>query len=228
MNADFSPAVNNAGIVDGRPILETDLEAVLRVFRVNTLAHYVTVKQFLPAMISRGHGHVVSVASAASYMSIPQLSNYAVSKAGALAFHEALTGELRARYGPKARKIRTTVCCPTKVRTALGDGLEDQGNQFTTPTLEPIQVAVNIVGAIESGLSGHFIMPGIMNMLPIVSRGPAWLRRIVELIGDTDFNVSDKGAERAIANGYGANFEGEDAELWKKTQDRVAAAKNKT
>jgi all-trans-retinol dehydrogenase (NAD+) len=97
----------------GGTILDMDLDAVLRVWRVNALSHYVTLQEFLPALIKKGHGHIVTVASSASYMSIPHLSPYATSKAAALSLHEALTGELRARY-PNARKIRTSVACPTK------------------------------------------------------------------------------------------------------------------
>ncbi len=117
-----SVLVNNAGIVTGSTILDSDLDAVLRIFKVNSLSHYITLQQFLPAMIKRNHGHVVTVASSASYMSIPQLSPYATSKAAAMSLHEALIGELRARY-PNARRIRTSVVCPTKVKTGLGDGL---------------------------------------------------------------------------------------------------------
>lgn len=96
------------------------------------------------------------------------------------------------------------------VRTQLGDGLEDQPNQFTTPTLEPIQVAERIVGALENGLSTQIIMPWLMNVLPVVSRGPAWLRRALEVIGKTDASVTDDGMKRAIANGYHKTLESDE------------------
>ncbi len=77
------------------------------------MSHYVTLKEFLPAMIKENHGHVVSIASAASYMPLPQMGPYAGSKAYALSLHEVLSGELRARYN--APKVRTSVVCPAKV-----------------------------------------------------------------------------------------------------------------
>lgn len=57
-------------------------------------------------MIEKNHGHVVTVASMASYVVPPQIVDYAAAKAGALAFHEGLGNELRSRY--KADKVRTT------------------------------------------------------------------------------------------------------------------------
>lgn len=204
--------VNNAGLAYGNRIIDCDLETVERLWRVNTLAHYVTLQQFLPAMIAKNHGHVVSVASSASYMSIPQLSTYAMTKAGTLALHEALTGELRTRYN--APKVRTSVVCPTKVRTALGDGLEDQANQLLAPTLEPVQVGQRIVQAIVEGNSRNIIMPSVMNLLPLGSRAPAWIRRILELIGDTDNGVNDTSMSRAIKNRYGQGIITKDGKSW--------------
>ena len=45
--------VNNAGIAMGGTILDMDLDAVLRVWRVNALSHYVTLQEFLPALIKK-------------------------------------------------------------------------------------------------------------------------------------------------------------------------------
>jgi all-trans-retinol dehydrogenase (NAD+) len=66
-------------------------------------------------------------ASSASYMSIPQLSEYSCSKAAALALHEVLTAELVHRYN--APRVRTSVICPTKVATQMGNAMEEQENQ---------------------------------------------------------------------------------------------------
>lgn len=63
------------------------------------------VKEFLPDMIKNDHGHVVTIASFASYVVNAQNVDYACSKASALAFHEGLGSELRNRYG--AKRVRT-------------------------------------------------------------------------------------------------------------------------
>lgn len=54
----------------------------------------------------RNHGQVVTMASMASFLVHAQNVDYACSKASALAFHEGLSQELKARYG--AGKVRTT------------------------------------------------------------------------------------------------------------------------
>jgi all-trans-retinol dehydrogenase (NAD+) len=203
--------MNCAGVAVGATILESQEQSINRVWRVNTLANWVTVQEFLPHMISKNHGHVMTVASSASYMSLPQMAEYATSKNAALSFHEVLAGELNARYF--ARKIRTSVCCPTKVRTALGDGMEDHDMQFLTPNLMPIQVGRAIVNAFDSGLSQHLIMPQFMRILSGIRVYPDWLRRGIQLAGKTDQTVSTKSIDRAIKNGYGANWEGTDKEM---------------
>ncbi|UZJ54273.1 hypothetical protein CBS101457_003593 [Exobasidium rhododendri] len=211
--------MNCAGIANGSLILEADEASINRVWRVNTLANWVTVQEFLPSIVKKNHGHIMTVASSASYMSLPQMAEYATSKTAALSFHEVLAGELNARYF--ARKVRTSVCCPTKVRTALGDGMEDHGMEFLTPNLMPIQVGRAIVDAFDSGLSQHIIMPQFMRILSTIRCLPDWLRRSIQILGHTDSQVSTKSIDRAMKNGYGANWEGED----KAIRDRFSASR---
>jgi short-subunit dehydrogenase len=64
------------------------------------------VKEFLPAMVKQNHGHIVTLASMASYSVHAGNVDYACSKASALAFHEGLAQEIKSRY--KAPKVRTT------------------------------------------------------------------------------------------------------------------------
>jgi NAD(P)-dependent dehydrogenase (short-subunit alcohol dehydrogenase family) len=63
--------VNNAGIVSGKRLLDLSPEDIERTFRVNTLAHFWTLQAFLPAMIARDAGHVVTIASAAGFCAPP-------------------------------------------------------------------------------------------------------------------------------------------------------------
>lgn len=206
--------MNCAGLATGSLILEANEASINRIWRVNTLANWVMAQEFLPAIIKANHGHIMTVASSASYMSLPQMAEYASSKSAALSFHEVMAGELNARYF--ARKVRTSVCCPTKVRTALGDGMEDHGMPFLTPNLMPIQVGRAIVDAFESGLSQHIIMPQFMRILPSIRCIPDWLKRSIQLAGHTDSQVSSKSIERASKNGYGADWEGVDKEIREK------------
>lgn len=59
-----------------------------KIFGVNLLSHFTTVKEFLPDMLKQNKGHIVTVASMASFVAVPGIADYAATKAGALAFHE--------------------------------------------------------------------------------------------------------------------------------------------
>lgn len=105
-HGDPTVLINNAGIGSARSILEEPEDTTRKMFDVNIIAHFVLVKQFLPTMIKKNHGHVVTVASMASFMTQAQNVDYACTKAAALAFHEGLNQELKSRYN--APKVRTT------------------------------------------------------------------------------------------------------------------------
>jgi len=64
------------------------------------------VREFLPAMIKKDKGHVVTIASMASFIVHAQNVDYSCTKASALAFHEGLLSELRNRYN--APNVKTT------------------------------------------------------------------------------------------------------------------------
>lgn len=91
-------------------ILDASEEQIRQIFDVNIIAHFLLVREFLPAMIERDHGHVVTIASMASFVTGVRNVDYSCTKAGTLAFHEGLAQELR--HVHKARKIRTrSVAC---------------------------------------------------------------------------------------------------------------------
>lgn len=99
--------LNNAGIGKGAPILDMSPRDINAVININAISHFWTVKEFLPFMVKKNHGHVITVASMASYVSPPGITAYGMSKAAALAFHESLTMELK--YHHNALAVRTSV-----------------------------------------------------------------------------------------------------------------------
>jgi len=70
------------------------------------MAHYWLVREFLPAMVKKNHGHVVTIASMASFVVHAQNVDYCCTKASSLAFHEGLASELKSRYN--APDVKTT------------------------------------------------------------------------------------------------------------------------
>lgn len=97
--------INNAGIVLGESLLDCTRAGIQQMFGINTLAHFWLVQEFLPAMIKSNHGHVVTMASMASFIVLADNIDYSCTKAAAVAFHEGLGQELKHRYN--ASNVRT-------------------------------------------------------------------------------------------------------------------------
>ena len=82
--------INNAGIVSGTSLLDTTDEKIIRTFDVNVLAHFWTIKAFMPDMILNKKGHIVTVASLAGHSGTNKLVDYCSSKFAAVGLDEAL------------------------------------------------------------------------------------------------------------------------------------------
>lgn len=155
-------------------ILDEPIETVHQTFNVNIIAHFNLIKEFLPHMIETDHGHVVTVASVASFITLASNVDYSCTKAAALAFHEGLAQELKHRYS--ARRVRTSVIHPTWIRTPLIDELLRKPG-FNDIVLEPGTVADAIVEQVLRGESAQIILPGRLSGLLSTLRGlPSWLQ----------------------------------------------------
>ena len=104
-HGDPTVLVNNAGVGNDGTILDEPEAKIRQTFEVNTLSHFLTVREFLPAMVKKNHGHVITIASMASFVALGEMVDYCCTKASALAFHEGLSQELK--YWYQAPKVRT-------------------------------------------------------------------------------------------------------------------------
>ena len=136
--------VNNAGIVSGKSLLDLSDQEIERTFQVNTLALFWTVRAFLPSMLERGSGHIVTIASAASLAGAPKLTDYSSSKFAAFGFDESLRLELK----QKDSRVATTIVCPFYIDTGMFDGVKTRFS-WLLPVLKPEYVVRRIVTAIE-------------------------------------------------------------------------------
>jgi uncharacterized protein len=87
--------VNNAGFGLRGHFKESDAARYAEMVRVNCEAVVVLTRAFLPAMVERGTGGIITVASTAGMQPLPYESVYAATKAFALNFSDALHAELR-------------------------------------------------------------------------------------------------------------------------------------
>ena len=145
--------VNNAGIVSGKPLLEISDEAIERTFAINTLALFWTTRAFLPTMIERQEGHIVTVASSGGIVGTAKLTDYASSKFAAIGFDESLRMEMKRLGHP----IHTTVVCPFYIDTGMFEGVKTRFPALL-PILKPEYVVQRMVKAIEKK-KPRLIMP---------------------------------------------------------------------
>jgi all-trans-retinol dehydrogenase (NAD+) len=171
--------INNAGIVSGKPLLELTDEAIKRTFDINTLALFRTTRCFLPGMIQKGAGHIVTIASAGGLIGVPKMTDYSASKFAAVGFDESLRVELK-RLGHK--NIRTTIVCPYFISTGMFKGVKTRF-PFLLPIMEPDDVASKIVGAIEKNKERLLLPPFVLALFPTRLLPPALFDGVVSFFG---------------------------------------------
>ncbi|OQD97806.1 hypothetical protein PENSOL_c011G01182 [Penicillium solitum] len=165
--------INNAGFGSATPLLQVPENVVRKVFDVNIISHFLLVKEFLPAMVDRNHGHVVTVASMGSFMAQASNVDYSCTKAATLAFHEGINQELKVLYN--APSVRTSIIHPSWVRTPMISKLSNNPS-FKASILEPEEVAHAIVNQILSGYGGQIILPEGGSWVSSVRGFPLWLQ----------------------------------------------------
>jgi len=103
--------INNAGFGLRGHFTDLDHKREAEMVRVNCEAVVTLTHAFVPAMVERGRGGVITVASTAGMQPLPYEVTYAASKAFAISFMEALWMELR------GTGVTLTVVNPGPVKT---------------------------------------------------------------------------------------------------------------
>jgi len=152
--------MNNAGVVSGAYLLDLTDEQIERTFKVNVMSMYWTTRAFLPAMIERRSGHIVTVASAAGLIGTRKETDYAASKFAAVGFNESLRMELRLL----APGVKTTVFCPYYIDTGMFAGVRTRF-PLLLPILKQEKAADRIVRAVQMNRA-QVLMPWMVRTLP--------------------------------------------------------------
>ena len=90
-----------------------DLEKAHQTIEVNLMGVINTVQLALSRMINNGGGHIVGIASAASYRGIPNLAVYSATKAGIVRYLEGV------RVENNDKGIVVTTICPGFIETPM-------------------------------------------------------------------------------------------------------------
>ncbi|KAF8843081.1 retinal short-chain dehydrogenase reductase [Paxillus ammoniavirescens] len=180
--------VNNAGVVQGKLILDLMPEDIHQTFGVNTFAHFWTLKAFLPNMIERKSGHIVTMASVLGLVGCAQMTDYTASKAAVVNMHESLRYELNNRY--HCPGIRTTLVCPGHVHTPLFSTFTPPNNafyRFFVPSLPPVTVVKAIITALDSQQSQMILLPFFSYSSLILKLLPSFVRDLAQELTSADY-----------------------------------------
>lgn len=115
---------NCAGVVHGGTILEMKDADLDFAFDLNVKAMIRTIRAVLPAMLERGDGTIINIASVAgSIKGIPNRFAYGVTKAGVIGLTKAIAADF------VTRGIRCNCICPGTVESpSLQDRMRSQGD----------------------------------------------------------------------------------------------------
>ena len=119
--------VNNASMFTVANAAVLDADEFADTIEVNLIAPFRIVRAFLPAMLARRSGHIVSIGSIADHLALPENSAYVASKFGLRGLHGALRAEL-SKTG-----VRTTLISPGPVDTSLWDEINPDERPGFTP-----------------------------------------------------------------------------------------------
>jgi short-subunit dehydrogenase len=151
---------NNAGFGSAAQFVRLERERELEMLALNCEAVVDLCARYVPAMVDRGRGAVLNVASTAAFQPLPGQATYAASKALVLSFTEALHQELG------GNGVTVTALCPGPVRTEFSrvagiSEVEQNTPSFLWATAEDVA---------EAGVRGlqandRVVIPGAVNRL---------------------------------------------------------------
>ncbi|KAH0587852.1 hypothetical protein H2248_006607 [Termitomyces sp. 'cryptogamus'] len=180
--------VNNAGVVQGKLILDLTPADIHQTFSVNTLAHFWTLKAFLPTMIKNETGHIVTISSVLGYIGTPRLVDYCASKAAAISLNESLRYELDIKY--KCPRIRTTLVTPGHIMTPMFNTFSTPDTafyKFLFPSVQPVALVKRIIAVLDEQDSQCIRIPFYVHLCPFLQHMPSFFRDLAQWLAHANF-----------------------------------------
>ena len=175
---DVDVLVNNAGLATLDPFHQQRREDVMNLVMVNVVALTDLTKLFIDAMVERGSGRVINVASIVSFFPTPSFATYGASKAFVLSFSEALSQELR------GTGVTVTAVCPGYTKTDMINDAVDSTKLETMNNMLPDAFQMDALTVAREGykkcMQGRAVhINGLHNRIATewVRLQPKWLVR---------------------------------------------------
>jgi uncharacterized protein len=169
--------INNAGLGDHGPFINSRWERVSSLLQVNINALTYLTFRVLPILKKTGRGVILNVSSIASFLPLPNNAVYAATKAYVTSFSEAVRAELR------SSNVSVTVLCPGPVTTEYLEQATRAGDHssHTAPFLViPLEEVVR--QALQAAANDRArVVPGaLVNLaMTIVGALPMFIKRLV-------------------------------------------------
>ncbi len=103
--------VNNAGVGAVGTVLQTDVNELDRLYRVNVRAPYLLSQLFLPAMLARRQGCILHLASIGGIVALRERAAYCTTKFAIVGLTKAMA------LDHAADQVRVNCICPARVET---------------------------------------------------------------------------------------------------------------
>lgn len=172
---DVDVLVNNAGLMEMGGFADIGIEQHERLVQLNVVVLTSLTRRLLPAMIERGHGRILNLASTSSFQPVPAMAVYAASKAFVLSLSESLSEEL------KGTGVTVTALCPGVTKTDMYDRAHgEHAIVGSIPGLFLSDVEDVAREGYEACVAGRaVVVPGLPNRLvaSAVQLYPRWLVR---------------------------------------------------
>ncbi len=104
--SDVSLLINNAGFGQYGDFTNIPLNRIQNMLQLHINTIVESIRLFLPDMLERKQGAIITVASVAGFFPIPHMTEYAATKAFLIAFSEGLARETH------GQGVTIQVCCP--------------------------------------------------------------------------------------------------------------------
>jgi 3-oxoacyl-[acyl-carrier protein] reductase len=112
--------VNNAGFGHQARFTEIEPEMFDKIFAVHVRGNYLCTRACLPAMLAKGKGHIVNIASQLGQVGGVELVHYAGAKAAVIGMTKSLAREV------SDKGVRVNALAPGPINTPLVEALSDE------------------------------------------------------------------------------------------------------
>lgn len=176
--------VNNAGVLEHGAFAAMKPARHQELIDLNVSGLTAMLAHFVPAMVARGRGCILNVASIAAFQPVPSLATYAATKAYVLSLTESLAEEL------KGSGVSVTALCPGVTATnMLSAAAASSSGLGRLPGFMIGRVEDVAADGYAACMRGDVIkVPGVLNLATTMAgrATPKWLlRRIGGVLGRT-------------------------------------------